>query len=522
MAFSKRRLNRHVLFELAFHAVVFAGAWWFARLWGPGQDGAFDSAFYVDGARHLAQGDGYVSALTEPDRSGFAPITRWAPGFSLLMAGAIAIGTPAIEAASWVLTASYAAACTLVGAIGFRVLGRRNWFGCLLAVVAFATLPATLRALDALLSDLPFATFALLALLLSIALARSREPSWTLRIGLGVCFGLIFLLRYAAALFLPSLVLATLWTMRARSRSFWLACWQLTPSCAVFALTVGAWIARNEVYGPEPFGQRASATSVLSEELSRAWFGAFSWLQQLDDPAHLGASSAAVRWLPWIALLSAFTLALLAWRPVKRSLILLCLPALGYFAAMVCAATRVHFDPIDHPRFWVATWPLCFLAVLVLALRPRRSWLTPLKLTAASLLALLVVVFAPEAVRQLDGAQIPRGLLSARWREASTVLPDPETCRLFVMDARPFMLHRELGPTSGIPLARAEFDAVAPQHAALCLATVTKRLKLSTSAERRRPQQAAVVDALVAESRVVKIAERAGVTVYRMRDAKHR
>ena len=83
------------------------------------------------------------------------------------------------------------------------------------------------------------------------------------------------------------------------------------------------------------------------------------------------------------------------------------------------------------------------------------------------------------------------------------------------------MPHRALGPASGIPLTLAELDAVAPLHRSLCLATLSKRLTLSSSAEQRRPQQQAVVDALLAQSRIVKVAERFGVTVYRMRDAAH-
>ncbi|HKP56752.1 MAG TPA: hypothetical protein VJV78_08530 [Polyangiales bacterium] len=514
---SRWRRHRGALVELAFHVSVFVATWLLARALGSGLDGAWDSAFYLDGARHLARGDGYVSAITASDQVGFGPITRWAPGFSLLMTVPVALGMPVLDAASWVLTASYAAACTLVGVIGMRVLGRVNWLGSLLAVVAFAMLPSTRRALDLLLSDLPLATFALLASCLSIRLARARRPSWALRIGLGVCFGAIFLVRYAGALLLPGLVLATFWTMRVRSRSFWLACWQLAPTCAILVITVAVWIARNLKFGPEPFGERFFAEGVLSEQLHSAWLGMFSWLRQLEDPQHLGPTAPAIRWLPRIALLSALALAFLAWRPVKRSLILLGLPAIAYLVLMACAASRVDFDGIDNPRFWVATWPSCFLIILMLALRARRRRLLPLQLLAGAMIALVLVVFAPDAVRRLEGAPILRGLLSARWMQASLALPPPETCRLFVMDPRPFMLHRALGPASGIPLSLAEFDAVAPLHRSLCLATLNHRLTLSRSAEQRRSQQTAVVDALLAQSRIVKTAEQFGVTVYRVR-----
>jgi hypothetical protein len=67
----------------------------------------------------------------------------------------------------------------------------------------------------------------------------------------------------------------------------------------------------------------------------------------------------------------------------------------------------------------------------------------------------------------------------------------------------------------------AEYDAAAPHHSALCLAVVNKRLRLSTSAEQRRPLQQAVVDTLLSQSRLQRIEERNGVTVYRVRDATH-
>jgi hypothetical protein len=515
------RERRSALLEAAFHLTVFAAAVWVARAWGPGQDGAFDSAFYLDGARHLARGHGYVSAITEPDQTSFGPITRWAPGFSLLMSGLIVLGVPALDAAAAVLGCCYAGALTVVGAIAFRVLGRRNWLACLLAVVAFGMLPATLGSLDALLSDLPFAAFALLAVLLCMVLSRSRRPHFALRLGLGGCLAYMFLLRYAGALFIPGLLLATLWTMRARRRSFWHACRLLIPSVAIFAAVVAAWIARNKSLGPEAFGQRTFVEGNVAEQVERGVHGAFSWFARLSSADAMGSGAYGLSLLPLVGGLSALLLLPFAWRTSKRSLILLVLPALSYFVCMAAAASRMHFDAIDHPRFWIPVWPLSIVTILAAALRTRRRWLLPIQLAAACLVVTAAVVFTLAARNSLGSAHEYRGLLSRRWALAAPVLPAPEACRLFTMDPRPFMLHRELGPTSGIPLSMAEYAAAAPHHRALCLAVVNKRLRLSTSAEQRRPLQAAVVDTLLGQSRLQRVAEGAGVTVYRVRDAEH-
>jgi hypothetical protein len=128
-----------------------------------------------------------------------------------------------------------------------------------------------------------------------------------------------------------------------------------------------------------------------------------------------------------------------------------------------------------------------------------------------------LALFASQAFLDPPPYRQGRGLLGERWAQASARLPEPTQCRLFVMDARPFMLHRELGPTSQLPLSLAELEAALPRYAAVCVVTVDKRMRLSSSAERRRIDQDAVIAALSAQQRLERMERGDGVTVYRVK-----
>jgi hypothetical protein len=500
------------------YVISFVLAAWLAWAWAPGQDGQFDSAFYLDGARHLAHGDGYVSALTEPTNPGFAPVVRWAPGFSALIALGIALGLDDRAATALVLGGSYALSVLLIVALAVQLLGRRQlWVGICIALT-FAAMPGTLESLDALLSDLPFAAFALLALWLALLISNARQPGLVLRLGFGACLACLVLVRYAGGLFVPGLLLATAWNMRARPRSLARAVGQLLPSVLVFGAVVVSWIARNRaLQDAGAFGERLFEATSLSTQIARGSRGALAWVWPLIDPRRSGS------WL-WIgglcaAAFACISIASTSWRRTRRGVILLGLPALGYYAGMVLVSSRLRFDPIDHARFWIPLWPMTLLAALTIALRGRRRWQLPLRGLVVTLLLLSAATFSQRLVQALPAADRPRGLLVERWQRAAALLPLAETCRLFVQDARPFMLQRALGPTSMLPLTAAEFAAVAPRYPELCIAIVSRRLRLSSSAERRRPLQAAIVDQLLAQGRLVRIARGADITVYRLQAA---
>jgi hypothetical protein len=84
------------------------------------------------------------------------------------------------------------------------------------------------------------------------------------------------------------------------------------------------------------------------------------------------------------------------------------------------------------------------------------------------------------------------------------------------------MLNRQLEPTSAIPPTLAEFEAAVKDVPQVCVAISDplKRLRLSTSAERRRKPQMEVVNALRAQKRLERVERRDGVTVYRLKPSR--
>jgi hypothetical protein len=497
-------------------AIVIGCATAIAWLWGPAQEGYFDSAFYLDGARHLARGEGYVSAYVALDRTSFEPITHWAPGTSVLIALAIVLGFPPLTAAAVVLGVCYVAAVALVFALGVALAGKRYWPASLLVSLLFAVLPGTLHWLDALLSDLPCATFFLLNLRFAAWVMRADPPSLGLRFGWGLCLAFMVLLRYAGLLFIPGLLVACVLGMQAR-RTLVVRAFSLWPTLLSCGLGVWAWNLRNQRLASEAFGDWIAASSEVLPHAERAAFGVFVWIHPLLREAQALGLGQPLQLLLWAAALSLLPLLAASARGARRELGLLLLAALGYYALMVATAATRLIASLDETRFWVPIWAMTFLTFLVVIARAQPRWCLPFKIVLLTALACALGLFGRAAYRALPEANQPRRLLEERWARAAAVLPEPRECRPFIMDPRPFMLHRALPPTSTIPDTFAEFEAAARHFPAVCLIVTDGRLLLSKSAERRRVAIDAVLATLREQDRVWRSARGDGVAVYRLR-----
>jgi hypothetical protein len=489
-----------------------------AFYWGPADNGAFDSAFYLDGARHLAAGDGYVSAYVEPGRTDYAPITHWAPGTSVLIALSIKLGASPLTAAALVLGACYVAAVLLVFGLGVRLAGSRYWPLSLLASVVFALEPSALTSLDAVLSDLPCATFALLSLWLALRVMRSAAPSLTLRFAFGLSIAWLDLVRYAGLLFIPGMLVATALGMRVR-KPLWMRAWMLWPTVLTAAAGVVAWNLRNKRVADKPLGGWTFVDSDVALHVVRAARGAFVWLDDLIQQSGVAGVEAPFLVLLYFAMISLIVLAIVSARVAWRETLLVGLTTAGYTGLMIATASVTLIASLSETRFWVGVWPLELLLIVIAVAHAGPRWCLAPKLTLVATLLCAAGFFGWKTYRDLPFAREPRGLLAQSWQRASEVLPQPTECRLYVNDPRPYMLNRQLAPTSAIPASLAEFDAAVKGDSSVCIAVSLKHrnLRLSGSAEQRRVPQMEVVTALLQQHRLERIKADAGVTVYRLR-----
>ena len=513
-----RGLRRYLVPLVAF-VVVLAAALLACTL-GPAEQGYFDSAFYVDGARHLARGDGYVSAFVEQaGRSTFQPITHWAPGVSLMMTPLIWLGASPLTAAAIVVGACYVAAALLLFLLGTSLAGARAWPLALLVGGLYAFQPGTRVWLDAVLSDLPWATFALLSLWLGLWVMRSPAPSVPLRFFWGLSLWWVVLVRYAGLLFLPGLVGAVLLGMRAQC-PLWKRPVLLWPALLPAALGIGLWNLRNKHVADRPLGGWQFARSEIAEHLSRATRAATLWTSEAQEIAAKLGLSGPLFWLLTAALISLVPLVVVSVRSHWRELVLIMASALGYFSALVFTASVTVIAKLSESRFWVVIWPLTWLAILLVVCAARPRWCLPFKVIVVGWLSVVLGLYAYQTYLDAPHARRQRGTLDPAWARVATVVPGPETCKVFMNDPRPLMLHLALPPTSTIPLTLAELeDAVKRSPGNWCVVTTepSKRLRLSSSAERRRRNQNEVLDALKAQKRLKPITRKPGVAVYQLR-----
>jgi hypothetical protein len=513
-----RGLRRHAVRLAALGVIVATAA--LAVAFGPAEQGYFDSAFYMDGARHLALGDGYVSAFVEQaGQTTFQPITHWAPGVSLMMTPFIWLGAAPLTAAALVVGSCYVAGALLLFLLGTSLFGERAWPLGLLVSALYALQPASRGWMDAVLSDLPWATFALLSVWLGLKVMRATEPSLGLLFMWGVSLWWVVLVRYAGLLFLPSLVGAVVLGMRAHA-PFWKRPLLLWPALLPAALGIGLWNLRNKHVSDRPLGGWQFASSEIAQHFARATRAVTTWINEAQQIAAKLGLDVPLFWLLTAALVSLLPLIVFSVRSHWRELLLVVASAGGYFSALVFTASVTVIAKLSESRFWIVTWPLTWLAILVVVCAARPSWCMPFKVVVLGWLSAVLGLYAYQTYLDAPQARRQRGTLDPAWARVAAQLPGPETCKVFANDPRPLMLHRALPPTSTIPLNMAEFEAAVQRGGGNWCVVVTeptKRLRLSSSAERRRRNQNEVIEALKAQKRLKPIIRRPGFAVFQLK-----
>jgi hypothetical protein len=486
-------------------------------LWGPGDVATPDSATYIDGARHLARGEGWTTCRTELTSHRPGPIRAWPPGFSALMVPGIWLGLSPLHSARVVLTLSFVAAAVLVFVLARRVSGPRLAFLPFVAVGMFALQPSQLYVVNHVHSDVAFVPTVLLSVYFALRIAVRRAPGRPLQIALGAALAGMVLVRSAGLLMAAGILVGLFVSMRAsslaeRARS-------LLPVVLTFGLLFAPWMVRNQLVGATPVGRVGLKLTNPLEHMGRAASGLVAWAS--DAAGALGSWHLLAGLYVWAATILVLVVVSMAvrhglWR--SRAVRLLGSVFVVYALLMIVTATLHPFNPLGDARFWAASWPLGGLVVLSLVRRMRLR-LVWLHRAVAVAMALTSAIYLVSFLGELPRAGRESGLLRREVRVLAKLVPPKGQCRLLVNDARPLLVHRELGPTSRLPASREEFEAVLAAHPRLCVAVIGKAASAKAGVRPRRPGKKAfrgvsLVQSLVQSGRLKPMVERPNLRLY--------
>jgi hypothetical protein len=443
--------------------------------WGPGDAGSSDSSIYIDGARHIASGDGYVGCRTALDSRKFGPITTFAPGFSALLTPGLWLGMSAVGSARVVLTVSFVVAALLVAAMSRAVYGSRAAWVPMLAVALFVLQPSQLYLVNRVLSDVPFVPLVLGTVYLALLMSRKSRPSWHYKVALGALLAGVALLRNAGLMVVPGILLGVFVSMRGPF-SFRRRALQMAPVVATFGVLYAPWLIRNSLVAAKPLGRVALKVTNPVKHTMDAVEGAFAWIPDATQALGQWKLSGAVWVAPVLALV-----AVTVWAAGRHgrwkspAIRLLASVIVGYFLLMVFTATVHPFNPLARVRFWSPVWPLTGLLLLAILRRVRRPvWLRRAWLGASSVTA---VVYGLAFVVSLPAARRPEGLLEPRFAELTRLLPKPGHCRLLASNMTPFLIHRHLGLVSPFPRAVKDWYKALGRRGPICVAVLTQDLE---------------------------------------------
>lgn len=388
--------------------LVAAAAAWVAWAWVPAGQAGGDSAYYLDGARHLAQGQGYTSSRMRITSTRLQPIADFGPGFPLLIACGIRAGLDARSSAALVLAASYVLYAVVLYLLLLEVSRDAWWpFAFLLSSVLILH-PDVLFLVDTIGSDLPAAALWLCTVYLAIRLLRGTEPDRASATAAAICMSLALFTRWAmlyALLALSSALLISLpgtWRFRDRLRAT--AIIALLPLCAL-----APWVLRNYLTTSTLFGYRRIELDDPLRVAAEAMTGLGSgfWAGDLGGGFELARRGVTV---VSIALLVFVFATRRCWQyaPVR----LLLASAGGYTLLLVLSASVSPIDPLSAPRFWLPVWPLLGAAALgSLAGAGVRDWMgTATAFVLAAQLLLTGRGFAIDLLHRLPEAHSGRYL----------------------------------------------------------------------------------------------------------------
>jgi hypothetical protein len=423
------------------------GAIAFATAFHPADRATPDTAFYIDGARHIAAGAGFSSAMAKYDEAAPVPMSKFGPGFSALMAPGLLAGLSERKSAALVLGASYSVYALAVFLLFVTAAGRGIWPIAVLATALVLVGRGSLLALDSILSDLPGTALALTGIGLATRLVSEPVPSRKTALAAGAFFALAVLVRWSGLLLLVAVGTGIWVALRSRvalgQRVRLLGWVAIAP-----VVSIGPWLIRNLALtgtllgrtGNRPTDPVFLATSALEGVLTDV----------LDSRVLLGPDSAMETLYTGLVCAAAacgfFTLLRTrAWQHPGVALLLT--TQIGYTALLLVTASLRSVDPLFNPRFWLPVWPMVWavaLALLGRVVAPRALRRTfGVSVAIPALLTLGVLGY--QVAGSMHSADEGRGYFDEAWQRTAdrvgAVLDERSDCSIVSNDPRALLIH---------------------------------------------------------------------------------
>jgi hypothetical protein len=368
-----------------------------------------DSFVYLNGARNLADGHGYISDGT--------PITAFAPGYSAVLAVGDRLGL-AVETGARILAAVSFVATVL---LGYALLRRhvRSERVVALGTVAIGCSAVLLQIYREALSEHLFVVVVLLFVLAAEECMKAPRRLAPV-VALVVLAWCAFYLRYAGIVFVPiaALVVVIAGWSRGRGAAIARAAAVLVAGVAVPAL----WMKRNVDAGSGLLGGRQDAAASPLTNVSRTTKELAGWLATGFTPG-----TARVLVVAAVAALVAAVVTLLLQRRIvlpddTREIVPLVLVVGVYVTYLTVTASLVAFGPIQT-RFLAPVFVPCVVlgAWFYEQVRRQATGTVRKAITVAAVvwLAISLAWFGGRVVNSLrNGAG---GYATKRWHQSKTI-----------------------------------------------------------------------------------------------------
>lgn len=272
-----------IIFWLLLICIMAAGGILFVKTTPNGVGLVSDSVNYINGARSIADGNGY---FRESGGGTLKPITNFPPLYSILLS------VPLFFGADWIKTVwsfsliFYVLNLGLIGLL-VRKSMKNTWLGIAAALLLMASKPFLYFQVFAMSEPLFFFCTLMAFLLFFSAKETGRQAHWFF---CGIFCGLAFLTRYVGIVSLCAVLAAFLLDLRGKSG------WKSVFSVLLGAIPlISAWLIRNIIVSGNALNREAFFHPSGYEDFNTGVLIFWRWL----FPIRYGAVEQPVYWMRW-------------------------------------------------------------------------------------------------------------------------------------------------------------------------------------------------------------------------------